>query len=116
MRSILAVVTLSASIAASIAAPLSAVAATPNTFTSPTTTRHQQAEKVVALTLVNFTSCNDVVVIGDKAFKVNYDSVLHVYAPVGSLVTEYSATNSKANGVQLMTVTADDRDKSIFLK
>jgi len=112
MRSIVCVLAL----ATSIAAPLSAVAATPNTFTSPTTTRHQTEEKVVFLTLVNFTSHTNVVVIGDKAFKVNYDSILHVYAPVGSQVTEYSATNSKANGVQLMTVTADDRDKSIFLK
>ena len=112
MRSIVCVFAL----ATSIAAPLSAVAAAPNTFTTPTNARHQSQAKVVEVTLMNYTSHASQVKIGDQVFKVNYASLRRVIVPVGSPVTEYSNTNTKANNVQLGTVADSDRDNVIRLK
>jgi len=106
--------------ALALAAPVGAVAATPNptpSYSDPmTTVRQHQAEQVVFLTFVNHTSQDREVRIGDKQYKVRYDSVLHVYAPVGSVVRQYSEQNSQMNGQELMQVSASDRDKSVFLK
>ena len=106
-------------LALALAAPVSAVAATPAsapTYSNPMTTVHQQKEQVVFLTFVNYTPQDREVRIGDKQYKVRYDSVLHVYAPVGSVVRQYSEQNSQMNGQELMQVSASDRDKSVFLK
>jgi hypothetical protein len=101
--------------ALALAAPVSAVAAAPN-YTNPMSTAHRQAEKVVFMTFVNYTSQDREVVIGDREYKLQYHSVAHVYAPVGSPVFVYSETNSKVNGQELMRVSANDRDTSVFLK
>ena len=106
-------------LALALAAPVSAVAATPAsapTYSNPMTTVHQQKEQVVFLTFVNYTPQDREVRIGDKQYKIRYDSLLHVYAPVGSPVFVFSEQNSKVNGQELMRVSASDRDKSVFLK
>lgn len=54
--------------------------------------------------------------IGNTQYKVPYNSVLHVYAPVGSPVFVYGDVNSKVNGQELMRVSANDEDRSVFLK
>lgn len=102
-------------LALALAAPVSAVAGTP-TYTNPMTTVHQQKEQVVFLTFVNYTSQDREVRIGDVPYKIRYDSVLHVYAPVGSVVRVYSLQNTKVTGQQLMQVSAADSGKSVFLK
>jgi hypothetical protein len=101
--------------ALALAAPVSAVAATP-TYSNPMSTAHRQAEQVVYMTFVNYTAQDRELVIGNQEYKVRYDSVVHVYAPVGSPVFVYSETNSKVNGQELMRVSANDRDKSVLLK
>ena len=101
-------------IALALAAPVSAVAAT---YTNPVTTaHHQQAQQVVFLTFVNHTAQDREVRIGNQQYKVRYNSALHVYASVGSVVSEYSDQNSKVNGQELLQVAANDQDKSVFLK
>jgi hypothetical protein len=101
--------------ALALAAPVSAVAATP-TYSNPMNTARHKAEQVVFLTFVNYTAQDRELVIGNQEYKLRYDSVAHVYAPVGSPVFVYSETNSKLNGQELMRVSASDRDTSIFLK
>lgn len=102
-------------LALALAAPVSAVAATP-TCGNPMTTVHQQKEQVVFLTFVNYTSQDREVRIGDVQYKIRYDSVLHVHAPVGSVVRVYSDVNTKVYGQELMQVSANDADKSVYLK
>jgi hypothetical protein len=106
-------------LALALAAPVSAVAATPisaPTYSNPMTTVHQQKVQVVFLTFVNYTPQDREVRIGDKQYKMRYDSVLHVYAPVGSPVFVFSDQNSKVYGQELMRVSATDAGKSVFLK
>jgi uncharacterized protein (DUF2252 family) len=102
-------------IALALAAPVSAVAATPN-YTNPMSSAHHQAERVVYMTFVNYTSQDREVVIGNEKYKIQYHSVAHVQAPVGSPVFVYSETNSKLNGQELMRVSENDKDTSVFLK
>jgi hypothetical protein len=102
--------------ALALAAPVSAVAATP-TYSNPMTTAHQQQkEQLVFLTFVNFTPQDREVRIGNKQYKIRYDSLLHVYAPVGSVVRQFCEQNTKVNGQELMQVSASDTNKSVFLK
>jgi hypothetical protein len=106
-------------VALALAAPVCAAAATPAapTYSNPmTTVRHQQAEKVVFLTFVNYTPQDREVRVGNVQYRVRYDSVLHVYAPVGSVIRQYSEQDSKVNGQELMQVSANDVGKSVFLK
>lgn len=102
-------------LALALAAPVSAVAGTP-TYTNPMTTVHHAKEQVVFLTFVNYTAQDREVLIGDVRYKIRYDSILHVYAPVGSVVRVYCETDTKVNGQELMQVSAADSGKSVFLK
>ena len=102
-------------LALAFAAPVSAVAATPN-YGNPLTTTHRQATREVALTFVNYTAQDREVVIGDKEYKLPYHSTMHVYASVGSPVLVYSETNSKVNGQELMRVSENDQNSSVLLK
>ncbi len=102
-------------LALALAAPAGAVAATP-TYSNPLSSMHHQKEQVVFMTFVNYTAQDREVRIGDVQYKIPYDSVLHVYAPVGSPVFVYSDQNTKVNGQELMRVSANDADKSVFLK
>ena len=90
-----------------LAAPVCAVAAT-RTYTSPMNTARQNKPVEVYLTFANRTSQDREVVIGGQSFKMNYNSVLHVHAPVGTVVRVYSETNSKLNGQELMQISASD--------
>jgi hypothetical protein len=112
MRSILAVVTL----AVSIAAPLSAVASTRTTFTTPTSVRHQPRTQEVYVTFRNTTSQDRELVIGDQSFKVRNNANISIIIPVGSVIRVYSQTNSKVNGQELMQVSAADADSTVVLK
>lgn len=103
-------------IALALAAPVSAVAAAPAlTYSNPMNTVHQQKAREVLLTFVNFTSQDREVRIGDVQYKIRYDSVLHVYVPVGSLVSVSSDMNSKVDP-QYMYVSANDAGKSVLLR
>jgi hypothetical protein len=102
-------------LALALAAPVSAVAASP-TYTNPVSTMRHAKEQVVFLTFVNYTSQDREVRIGDAQYKIRYDSILQVYAPVGSIVRIYSAQNSKISGQKLMQVSANDAGRSVFLK
>jgi hypothetical protein len=113
MRSIVCVLAL----ATSIAAPLSAVAAaTPNTFTSPTSVRHQSKPAEVFMTFRNVSSQDRELVVGGDVYKIRYNSVLSIHLPVGAVVKVYSQTNSKVNGQELMQVAENDRDSTVVLK
>lgn len=109
MRSIL--------IALVLAAPLSAVAATP-TYSNPMMVVHhyKQQEQMVPLTFINHTSQEREVRIGDTKYIMRINTVFHTFVPVGSLVRVYSNQNSKVNGQELMLVTANDADRSIVLR
>jgi len=108
--------------ALAFAAPaVGAVAATPNpvpTYSNPMTTAHQQQQKmqVVFMTFVNYTQQDREVRVGNVQYKIRHDSIAHVYAPVGSFVRVYSEQNTEVNGQELMQVSANDVDKSVFLK
>lgn len=112
MRSIVCVLAL----ATSIAAPLSAVAAAPRTFSTPDHVRHQSKPAEVFLTFQNLTSQDRELVVGDEVFKLRYNSTKSIHLPVGSVVRVYSQTNSKINGQELMQVSAADADSTIRLK
>jgi hypothetical protein len=101
--------------ALALAAPVCAVAATPN-YSNPLNSAHHEKVEEVFMTFVNYTVQDRELVIGDKEYKIPYHSTMHVYAPVGSPVFMYSETNTKVNGQELMRVSANDRDKSVFLK
>jgi hypothetical protein len=102
-------------LALAFAAPVSAVAATPN-YSNPMNTAHHQAEQVVFLTFVNYTVQDREVVVGDHSYKIPYHSTMHVYAQVGSPVFVYSEMNSKVHGQELMRISENDKDSSVFLK
>jgi hypothetical protein len=102
-------------LALALAAPVSAVAATPS-YSNPLSNMHHQKELVVFMTFVNYTVQDREVRIGDKLYKIPYLGIMHVYAPVGSPVFVYSEMNTKVNGQELMRVSANDQDKSILLK
>jgi len=103
-------------LAAVLAAPLCAVAATPN-YTSPLATAHQTKPKpqMVFLGFVNFTTQEREVRIGDLQYKIAHTTVLHLWVPVGTVVREYSTENEKVNGQQLIEVAETDSGKSILL-
>ena len=102
-------------LALALAAPVSAVAAAPS-YTNPLNTMHHAKEQLVFLTFVNYTSQDREVRIGDTQYKIRFDSVLHVYAAVGSRVRVYSLQNSKITGQELLQVSVDDAGKSVILK
>jgi hypothetical protein len=102
-------------LALALAAPVSAVAATPS-YSNPLNSMHHQKEQTVHMTFVNYTVQDREVQIGNQMYKIPCVGMLHVYAPVGSPVFVYSQMNSKVNGQELMRVSADDQDKSILLK
>jgi hypothetical protein len=102
-------------LALALAAPVSAVAATP-TYSNPMNNTHREKVQEVFMTFVNFTVQDRELVIGDQLYKIPFHSTMHVYAPVGSPVFVYSETNNKVNGQELMRVSANDRDRSVFLK
>ncbi len=112
MRSIV----LAVAIATSLAAPMGAVAATPHTFTTPTSARHQIKPTEVFLTFQNMTSQDRELVVGEEVFKLRYNTTLHVHLPVGSVVRVYSQTNSKVNGQELMQVAETDANTTVNLK
>jgi hypothetical protein len=103
-------------LALAFAAPLSAVAATPNTFTTPDAHTHVAKPQTVFVTLVNRTSQDREVQIGADVYKLNYNSKLNVSAPVGTSVKVYSQTNSKISGQEQIQISAADENKSIDLK
>jgi hypothetical protein len=103
-------------LALAFAAPLSAVAATPNTFTTPDVHTHVTKPQTVFVTLVNRNVQDREVQIGEEVYKLNSNSRINVTAPVGSSVKVYSQTNSKVNGQEQMQVSAADQNKSIELK
>ena len=102
-------------LALALAAPVSAVAAAPS-YTNPLNAMHHAKEQLVFLTFVNYTSQDREVRIGDTQYKIRFDSVLHVYAAVGSRVRVYSLQNSKIAGQELLQVSVDDAGKSVILK
>jgi hypothetical protein len=102
-------------IALALAAPVSAVAATP-TYTNPMTTAHHVREQVVYVTFVNHTSQEREVRIGNTVYLIPYNSQRHLSIPVGSSVRVYSSQNSAWNGQELMQVSAKDDESAVFLK
>ena len=103
-------------LALAFAAPLSAVAATSSTFTSPINTKHESRPSEVYLTFVNHTSQDRELVVGDEKFKVKNNSELHMYATVGSKIRIFSETNSKIDGQSLMQISASDENRTVNLK
>jgi hypothetical protein len=102
-------------LALALAAPVSAVAATP-TYSNPLNNSHHEKVQEVSITFVNYTVQDREVVIGNELYRLPYLSTMHVHAPVGSPVFVYSETNNKVNGQELMRVSANDADKRFVLK
>ncbi|MBW4040128.1 MAG: hypothetical protein HIU91_14940 [Acidobacteria bacterium] len=109
MRSIL--------IALALAAPLSAVAATP-TYSNPMTSlrHHAPKEELVPLTFVNNSSQEREVLIGDTKYVLRLQTTFEARVPVGSVVRVYSNQNTKVNGQELMQVSAADANKRVMLR
>jgi hypothetical protein len=101
-------------LALALVAPVSAVAAT-STYTSPMSNVHQPKAQEVYLTFVNHTGQDREVRIGNEQYTVKLNSVAHVVAPVGSKVLLFSETNSKINGLELMTIQETDLNRSVQL-
>ena len=109
MRSIL--------IALVLAAPLSAVAATP-TYSNPMTVVHhyRQQEQMVPLRFINHTSQEREVRIGNKQYILRLNTEFQTFVPVGCVVRVYSSQNSKVNGQALLQVSAADANRSVVLQ
>ena len=98
-----------------LAAPICAIAATPD-YTNRLTTAHHVKEQMVFVTFVNHTSQEREVRIGDAQYAIPYNSQAHLSIPVGSVVRVYSSTNSKINGQELLQVSARDNESAVFLR
>jgi ATP-dependent phosphoenolpyruvate carboxykinase len=98
-----------------LAAPVSAVAATPN-YTNPVTTAHHAKEQAIYVTFVNHTSQEREVIIGNSKYTVGYNSVLNVLVPAGSVARVYSSQNSKIDGQQTILLAASDAKTTVYLK
>jgi len=100
------------------AVPCAGFAATSN-YTSPMVAMHDQRQHekplYVDLAFYNITSQEREVRIGDRQFKIPYNQVLHITAPVGSVVRIFSSQNSKLNGQELMEVSATDDHRLVKL-
>jgi hypothetical protein len=107
MRSIL--------IALVLAAPVAAVAATPN-YTNPVNTAHHAKEQTVYVTFVNHTSQEREVIIDHVKYTVGYNSKIDVVVPAGSVARVYSNQNSKVDGQQVILLAASDEKTTVFLK
>jgi hypothetical protein len=101
--------------ALALAAPISAVAASPSYSNPLSSMHHQQQQQEVFLTFVNNSVQDREILIGDHVYKLPFRGMVHVHATVGTPVFVYSETNSKVNGQELMLVSATDQDKSITL-
>jgi hypothetical protein len=77
--------------------------------------RQHEKPLYVDLAFYNITSQDREVRIGDRQFPIRYDQVLHITAPVGSVVRVYSSQNSKLNGQELMVVSGSDDHRVIKL-
>jgi len=102
-------------LAVALAAPVCAVAATPN-YTHPLNSAHSSRPAEILLTFVNSTLQDRELVIGGKTFLVKHDKPLQLYVAVGAPVRVYSQTNSRVNGQELMQVAAGDASRIIALK
>jgi hypothetical protein len=102
-------------LAVALAAPASAVAATP-TYSNPLTSRHHAQEQTVLVTFVNHTAQEREVRIGDQQYRMLPLTEFNAFVPVGSTVRVYSDENTKVNGQELMRVSANDAGTSVFLK
>ena len=99
-----------------LAAPVCAVASTPNpTYSHPMDAVRQQKEQMVLLTFVNHSAQERELRIGTMQYRLSYAAELHIFVPVGSVVRVYSNQNSKLNGQELMQVTALDSGRSVLL-
>jgi hypothetical protein len=104
-------------LALALAAPLSAVAATPTYSNAMTALRHHQPKtEMVPMTFVNYTSQEREVRIGDTQYIMKLNTTFHTMVPVGSVVRVYSSQNSKVNGQELMLVSAADANKRVPLQ
>jgi hypothetical protein len=95
-----------------LAAPVAAVAATPN-YTNPVNTAHHAKEQTVYVTFVNHTSQDREVIIGNVKYTVAYNSKIDVVVPAGSLARVHSDQNSKVDGQVL--IAASDVKTTVFL-
>jgi hypothetical protein len=104
--------------ALALAVPCSAFAATNPMYTNPLTDSHpaRAQQKTVFLTFVNFTPQDRELQVGDMRYKIAHTTVLHLYAPVGSVVLELSAEGKASTGKELMEVAATDSGKSVTLR
>jgi hypothetical protein len=98
-----------------LAAPVSAVAATPN-YTNPVTTAHHEKQASVYVTFVNHTSQEREVIINNQKYRLGYNSKIDVMVPVGSVARVYSNQNSKVEGQQTILLTEADSKAVVFLK
>jgi hypothetical protein len=95
-----------------LAAPVSAVAATPN-FTIPVNTAHHAKHESVYVTFVNHTSQEREVIIDHVKYTVGYNSKIDLVVPVGSVARVYSNQNTKVVGQQTILLTQTD-SKAVF--
>jgi hypothetical protein len=102
-------------IALVLAAPLSAVAATPN-YTNPVNTARHAKEQTVYVTFVNHTSQEREIIIDNVKYTVAYNSKIDVVVPAGSVARVYSNQNTKVNGQQEILLAASDVKTTVFLK
>jgi hypothetical protein len=102
--------------ALALAAPVSAVAAAPN-YSNPMSTLHQEEkQQVVYITFVNSTFQDREIRIGNMQYDMRPSQTFRLLVAVGSVVRVYSDRNSKVSGQPLIQVSANDADKSVFLK
>jgi hypothetical protein len=98
-----------------LAAPVSAVASTPN-YTNPVNTAHHERQTSVYVTFVNHTSQEREVIIDHVKYTVGYNSKIDVVVPVGSVARVYSSQNTKVAGQQTILLTEADAKAIVFLK
>jgi len=101
-------------IALVLAAPVSAVAATPN-YTNPVNTAHHAKQQTVYVTFVNHNVNEREVIIDNVKYTVAYNSKVDVVVPVGSVARVYSSQDSKIDGQQTFLLTAADAKAVVYL-
>jgi len=101
-------------IALVLAAPVAAVAATPN-YTNPVNTARHAKQQTVYVTFVNHNVNEREVIIDNVKYTVAYNSKIDVVVPVGSVARVYSSQDSKIDGQQTFLLTAADAKAVVYL-
>ncbi len=101
-------------LALAFAAPLCAVAATPN-YTNPLNSARNVKPQTVQVTFVSHTTQEREVWVGETHYHLHMNERIQVAVPVGEIVRVYSTQDSKLSGQPLLQASQTDANRTIVL-